>query len=83
MDSVLRAAALYLVLLVLFRIAGRRSLTDITTFDLLLLMIIGEATQQALLGDDFAGQRGTGDHHPDRHRRRSVPARCAIRSSTP
>ena len=51
MDSVLRAAALYLVLLVLFRIAGRRSLTDITTFDLL-LMIIGEATQQALLGDD-------------------------------
>ncbi|MBG4789466.1 DUF421 domain-containing protein [Pseudomonas aeruginosa] len=53
MDSVLRAAALYLVLLVLFRIAGRRSLTDITTFDLL-LMIIGEATQQALLGDDFS-----------------------------
>lgn len=31
MDSILRAAALYLVLLVLFRIAGRRSLTDITT----------------------------------------------------
>lgn len=30
MDSILRAAALYLVLLVLFRIAGRRSLTDIT-----------------------------------------------------
>ncbi|WP_303707987.1 DUF421 domain-containing protein [Pseudomonas aeruginosa] len=54
MDSILRAAALYLVLLVLFRIAGRRSLTDITTFDLLLLMIIGEATQQALLGDDFS-----------------------------
>ncbi|HFJ9880555.1 TPA: DUF421 domain-containing protein [Pseudomonas aeruginosa] len=53
MDSILRAAALYLVLLVLFRIAGRRSLTDITTFDLL-LMIIGEATQQALLGDDFS-----------------------------
>ncbi|NPW35157.1 DUF421 domain-containing protein [Pseudomonas aeruginosa] len=53
MDSVLRAAALYLVLLILFRIAGRRSLTDITTFDLL-LMIIGEATQQALLGDDFS-----------------------------
>lgn len=46
MDSVLRAAALYLVLLVLFRIAGRRSLTDITTFDLLLLMIIGEATSR-------------------------------------
>lgn len=34
MDSILRAAALYLVLLVLFRIAGRRSLTDITTFEI-------------------------------------------------
>ena len=41
MESVLRAAAIYLLLLILFRIAGRRSLADITTFDLLLLMIIG------------------------------------------
>jgi len=54
MESVLRAAAIYLLLLILFRIAGRRSLADITTFDLLLLMIIGEATQQALLGNDFS-----------------------------
>ncbi|MEN2394285.1 DUF421 domain-containing protein [Pseudomonas halotolerans] len=54
MDSVLRAAAIYMALLVLFKIAGRRSLADITTFDFVLLMIIGEATQQALLGDDFS-----------------------------
>lgn len=54
MDSVFRAAAMYLALLVLFKIAGRRSLSDLTTFDLVLLMIIGEATQQALLGDDFS-----------------------------
>ncbi|WP_411380319.1 DUF421 domain-containing protein [Pseudomonas sp. MPB26] len=54
MDSVLRAAAIYLVLLVLFKIAGRRSLAELTTFDLVLLMVIGEATQQALLGDDFS-----------------------------
>lgn len=54
MDAVLRAAAMYLVLMVLFRIAGRRSLTDLTTFDFVLLLIIGEATQQALLGDDFS-----------------------------
>lgn len=53
MDAVLRAAAIYFVLMVLFRIAGRRSLTDLTTFDFVLLLIIGEATQQALLGDDF------------------------------
>lgn len=54
MDAVLRAAAIYLVMLVLFKVAGRRSLSDLTTFDLVLLMIIGEATQQALLGDDFS-----------------------------
>ncbi|WP_422777810.1 DUF421 domain-containing protein [Pseudomonas mediterranea] len=54
MDSVLRAAAMYLALMVLFKIAGRRSLADLTTFDFVLLMIIGEATQQALLGDDFS-----------------------------
>ncbi|MEX5537745.1 YetF domain-containing protein [Pseudomonas syringae] len=54
MDAVLRAVAIYFVLMVLFRIAGRRSLTDLTTFDFVLLLIIGEATQQALLGDDFS-----------------------------
>lgn len=54
MDSVLRAAAIYMALLVLFEIAGRRSLADLTTFDFVLLMIIGEASQQALLGDDFS-----------------------------
>ncbi|BDG74469.1 DUF421 domain-containing protein [Roseomonas fluvialis] len=54
MDTVLRAAAVYLVLLLLFRIAGRRSLYQITTFDLVLLLVIGEATQPALLGDDMS-----------------------------
>ena len=53
MESVLRAAALYAFLLVLFRITGRRALSEITTFDFVLLLVIGEATQQALLGDDF------------------------------
>ncbi|WP_237885955.1 DUF421 domain-containing protein [Pseudomonas sp. PGPR40] len=54
MDSVLRAAVMYLALMVLFKIAGRRSLAELTTFDFVLLMIIGEATQQALLGNDFS-----------------------------
>ncbi|KQV17946.1 hypothetical protein ASC74_03375 [Pseudomonas sp. Root329] len=54
MDSVLRAAAMYVGLMVLFKIAGRRSLAELTTFDFVLLMMISEATQQALLGDDFS-----------------------------
>lgn len=54
MDSILRATGMYVALMLLFRIAGRRSLSDLTTFDFVLLMIIGEATQQALLGEDFS-----------------------------
>jgi uncharacterized membrane protein YcaP (DUF421 family) len=54
MDSVLRGAAIYFFLVVLFRLAGKRTLSDVTTFDFVLLLIIGEATQQALLGEDFS-----------------------------
>lgn len=54
MDSVLRAAAIYIGLLVIMRFAGKRSLAQITTFDFVLLLIIGEASQQALLGHDVS-----------------------------
>ena len=54
MESVVRAAAIYAFLLAVFRLTGKRSLAQITAFDFVLLLIIGEATQQALLGDDFS-----------------------------
>lgn len=54
MDAVLRAAVIYGFLLVLFRIAGKRTLAEMTPFDFVLLLIIGEATQQGLLGNDFS-----------------------------
>jgi len=54
MDAVLRAAAIYFFLLVIFRIAGERTLTSMTTFDFVLLLIIAEATQQGLVGNDFS-----------------------------
>ena len=54
MDAILRAGVVYLVLLVLFRIAGRRTLAELSPFDFILLLIIGETTQQALLGEDFS-----------------------------
>jgi uncharacterized membrane protein YcaP (DUF421 family) len=54
MDSVLRGALVYVVLLVLFRIAGKRSLAEITSFDLVLLLIISEATQDALIDGDHS-----------------------------
>ncbi len=54
MESVLRAAAMYVGLLIIMRIAGKRSLAQITTFDFVLLLIISEATQNAMLGQDFS-----------------------------
>jgi uncharacterized membrane protein YcaP (DUF421 family) len=54
MDSVLRSVAVYVFVLIVFRISGKRSMSQITTFDFILLLIIGEATQQALLGNDFS-----------------------------
>ena len=54
MDTVLRAAAVYIVVLLVLRLAGRRTVAEMTPFDLVLLLIIGDATQQALLGDDFS-----------------------------
>ena len=52
MDSVIRATVVYAVLLVLFRLAGKRTLAEVTTFDFVLLLIISEATQQAMVGSD-------------------------------
>ena len=54
MDAILRALAVYFILMILFRIAGRRTFTELTPFDFVLLLIIGETTQQALLGEDFS-----------------------------
>ena len=53
MDAVFRAAVTYFALLLIFRIAGKRSLAQITTFDFVLLLIVGEASQQALLGEEL------------------------------
>ena len=52
MDLVIRGLAVYLFLLLIFRVSGKRSLRSATTFDLVLLLIIAETTQQALVGDD-------------------------------
>lgn len=54
MDAVLRAMVIYFFLLLVFRVAGRRILSEVTTFDFVLLLIVAEATQQGLLGDDFS-----------------------------
>ena len=54
MESVLRGAALYLMLLLIMRLSGRRTMAQMTPFDFVLLLIIAETTQQALMGEDFS-----------------------------
>jgi uncharacterized membrane protein YcaP (DUF421 family) len=52
MYSIIRGAAVYIFLLILFRISGKRSLSQITTFDFVLLLIISEVVQQAMIAND-------------------------------
>lgn len=54
METILRALAVYFTLLVVLRLSGKRSLAQITTFDFVLVLIIGQTTQQALIGDDYS-----------------------------
>jgi len=55
MSLVIRAALIYFILMVLMRAAGKRQFSELTAFDAILLLIISEAVQQALLGrDDFS-----------------------------
>jgi uncharacterized membrane protein YcaP (DUF421 family) len=58
MESVIRGVAVYVFLLLIFRIAGKRSLSQTTTFDLVLLLIISETTQQAMVDDDHSVTNG-------------------------
>ncbi len=54
MNPIIRGVALYVFLLIVFRFAGKRTLAEISTFDALLLLIISEATQQGMLGNDYS-----------------------------
>lgn len=54
MEPIFRGLAVYFFLLLIFRLTGKRSLDQVTTFDFVLLLIISETTQQALMGEDFS-----------------------------
>lgn len=52
MDSILRGVATYFLVWLIFRVAGKRTLAEISTFDAVLLLIISETTQSALTDTD-------------------------------
>lgn len=48
----LRALIVYFVLLVMIRVSGKRTMGQFTSFDMLLVVLLGNAVQNALLGPD-------------------------------
>lgn len=52
MDTVLRAFAVYAMLLLMTRISGRRTLSDVTVFDFVLVLLIADTAQSAMVGPD-------------------------------
>jgi uncharacterized membrane protein YcaP (DUF421 family) len=49
---VLRAAAIYVLVTVLMRVSGKRAVGQFTPFDLILLILIGNAVQNGINGGD-------------------------------
>lgn len=54
METVIRGFVVYVFLLIVFRFAGKRTLSQASTFDLVLLLIISETTQQAMIDSDHS-----------------------------
>jgi uncharacterized membrane protein YcaP (DUF421 family) len=54
MDIVLRATVVFLFLLLLTRIVGRRELSSLEPFDLILLIVIGDLVQQGVTQSDHS-----------------------------
>ena len=54
MDIVLRAIFAFLVIMFLTRIVGRRELSTLEPFDLILLVTIGDLVQQGVTQNDFS-----------------------------
>jgi uncharacterized membrane protein YcaP (DUF421 family) len=54
MDIVLRAIVIFALLYVLMRVIGRRELSALEPFDLILLIVVGDLVQQGLTQDDYS-----------------------------
>jgi uncharacterized membrane protein YcaP (DUF421 family) len=54
MDIVLRATVAFLFVLLLTRVVGRRELSSLEPFDLILLVMIGDLVQQGVTQNDFS-----------------------------
>lgn len=51
-EFVARAAIVYVVIMLLIRVSGKRTVGEFTPFDMIVVLLIGESTQGALTGGD-------------------------------
>jgi uncharacterized membrane protein YcaP (DUF421 family) len=54
MDLAIRAIVIYFFIYLLTRIVGRRELSSLGPFDLILLVVIGDSVQQGMTQDDYS-----------------------------
>ena len=58
-EFVLRGAVVYIFLLVLLRLTGKRQIGQLATFDLVLLLVLSNAVQNSMNGGDSSLVGGT------------------------
>jgi uncharacterized membrane protein YcaP (DUF421 family) len=54
MDIVLRSVAIFVFILLLMRVLGRRELSSLEPFDLVILVVIGDFVQQGVTQQDYS-----------------------------
>ena len=54
MDIVLRATVMFLVVFGLLRLLGKRELSQISPFELVVLVVLGDLIQQGITHNDFS-----------------------------
>ncbi|GAB7187333.1 uncharacterized membrane protein YcaP [Kitasatospora sp. Ki12] len=60
-EKILRTVAVYALVLVLFRVAGKRGLAQLNTFDMVVVFLLSNVVQNAIIGNDnslFGGAIG-------------------------
>src|SRR3569623_2960464 len=54
MDLVFRTAAIFFFIYLITRVIGRRELSTLEPFDLILLVVVGDLVQQGVTQDDYS-----------------------------
>lgn len=54
MDIILRATVMFFIMFLLLRLLGKRELTQVTPFELVLLIVMGDLVQQGITHNDLS-----------------------------